>query len=351
MSSLLIVEDDVTIREMLFELLSEEHSCFQTNTAEEALKILESEQINVVLTDISMPGMSGLELLGHTRQRWPSIEVIMISGIRDREYAGGLVRMGAFDYLVKPFNLDDIRRSVARAAEKSEQSLTGQPTSLGLVPVAEVSEINEKAVEVFSGIQLDKAFPLHELLEMGQRNRMTGYIKLTWDDTTTKTARSMEMFKDLGAVFDEALDSQCAFIYLRDGLMIDAVVMGSEKSIYSTSGEEALAMIIRLATWVSVGVTASGYTVATLTRPERLSVTSNSGKFLSLVASDEETHDREPEEKPGEANPLQLDSSADADYVEATLIEGEAEEARGSDSGSNKTQEDNHPHPQELTIQ
>jgi DNA-binding response OmpR family regulator len=349
MSSLLIVEDDVTIREMLFDLLSEEHTCFQTNTAEEALKILESKDINVVLTDISMPGMSGLELLGHTRQRWPSIEVIMISGIRDREYAGGLVRMGAFDYLVKPFDLDDIRRSVARAAEKSQQSLTGQPITSE--SVAEVSEVNEKAVEVFSAIQLDKAFPLHELLEMGQRNRMTGYIKLTWDDTTTKTARSMEMFKDLGAVFDEALDSQCAFIYLRDGLIIDAVVMGSEHSIYSTSGEEALAMIIRLATWVSVGITASGYTVATLARPERISVTSNSGKFLSLVASDEETHDREPEGKPvAEANPQQLDSSSDADYVEATLIEGEAEEGRGSESGSKKSQEDNHPHSQELSI-
>jgi DNA-binding response OmpR family regulator len=306
MSSLLIVEDDVTIREMLFDLLSEEYSCFQTNTSEEALKILESEHINVVVTDISMPGMSGLELLGHTRQRWPSIEVIMISGIRDREYAGGLVRMGAFDYLVKPFDLDDIRRSVARAAGKSQQSPTGQSTTGD--SVVEVSELNETAVEVFSAIQLDKAFPLHELLEMGQRSRMTGYIKLSWNDTTKETARSMEMFKELGAAFEEALDSQCAFIYLRDGLMIDAVVMGSEASIYSTSGEEALMMIIRLATWVSVGVCASGYTVATLTRPERLSVTNNSGKFLSIVASDEERSDRETEKGPvAEGNSQQLD--------------------------------------------
>ncbi|MDQ2938217.1 MAG: response regulator, partial [Acidobacteriota bacterium] len=215
MSSLLIVEDDVTIREMLFDLLSEEHSCFQTNTAEEALKILESEDINVVLTDISMPGMSGLELLGHTRQRWPSIEVIMISGIRDREYAGGLVRMGAFDYLAKPFNLDDIKHSVDRAAQKSQQAFTGQPAVAE--SVAEVGELNEKPVEVFSAIQLDKAFPLHELLEMGQRNRMTGYLKLNWDEKTKETARSMEMFKELGVAFEEALESQCAFIYLRDG--------------------------------------------------------------------------------------------------------------------------------------
>ncbi|MFN2516563.1 MAG: response regulator [Pyrinomonadaceae bacterium] len=349
MSSLLIVEDDVTIREMLFDLLSEEHSCFQTNTAEEALKILESEQINVVLTDISMPGMSGLELLGHTRQRWPSVEVIMISGIRDREYASGLVRMGAFDYLAKPFNLDDIKSSVDRAAEKSEHGLKGQPAIAE--SVAEVGEVNEKPVEVFSAIQLDKAFPLHELLEMSQRNRMTGYIKLSWDEKTKETARSMEMFKELGVAFEEALESQCAFIYLRDGLMIDAVVMGSEKSIYSTNGEEALSMIIRLATWVNVGVCASGYTVANLMRPERLSVSSNSGKFLSIVAS-EETHDQELEEQPvAEVNPKQLESSPDLFYLEATSMDGDVEKASGSDSGSNKSQEDTHPKPQELTTQ
>jgi DNA-binding response OmpR family regulator len=349
MSSLLIVEDDVTIREMLFDLLSEEHSCFQTNTAEEALKILESEDINVVLTDISMPGMSGLELLGHTRQRWPSIEVIMISGIRDREYAGGLVRMGAFDYLVKPFNLDDIKRSVDRAAEKSEQVLKGQPAIVE--SVAEVSKLTDKPVEVFSAIQLDKAFPLHELLEMSQRNRMTGYIKLSWDEKTKEVARSMEMFKELGVAFEEALESQCAFIYVRDGLMIDAVVMGSEESIYSTSGEEALAMIIRLATWVNVGVCASGYTVANLNRPERLSVSSNSGKFLSIVASDEETHDRSPEDaQVAEEDPQQLESSSDV-YVEATLLDGDVKEVSESDSGSNKPQEDSQPQSQELATQ
>src|SRR5438128_5179703 len=103
MSSLLIVEDEVTIREMLFELFSDEHTCFQTDTAEEAIRILESEPIDLVLTDISMPGMSGLELLGHTRQRWPHTKVIMVSGLRDRVYGVGLVTMGAADYLVAAF--------------------------------------------------------------------------------------------------------------------------------------------------------------------------------------------------------------------------------------------------------
>ncbi len=308
MSSLLIVEDEVTIREILFELFSDEHTCFQTDTAEEALKVLESEPIDVVLTDISMPGMSGLELLGHTRQRWPNTKVIMISGIRDREYAGGLVRMGAFDYLVKPFELADIKRSVARATEIGQQPPQGQPAP---AKAAGEDGFNERPVEVFSSIQLDKAFPLHELLEMGQRNRMTGYMKLSWDNTTIEKARSMDMFKESGPGFDEALQSQSASIYLRDGLIIDAVVGESEKSIYWSDAEEALAMLVRLATWVSEGVCASGYTVPTVTRPERLSVTSNSGKFLSIVASEEEGRDAEPAPSPASGDSRQSEKTQD----------------------------------------
>lgn len=318
MSSLLIVEDEVTIREMLFELFSDEHTCFQTDTAEEALKILESEPIDVVLTDISMPGMSGLELLGHTRQRWPNTKVIMISGIRDREYAGGLVRMGAFDYLVKPFELADIKRSVASATEKVHQAPQAQP--IPAESKAGDDEFKERPVEVFSSIQLDKAFPLHELLEMGQRNRMTGYMKLSWDNTTIEKARSMDMFKEAGDGFNEALQSQSASIYLRDGLIIDAVVGESEQSIYWSDAEEALAMLVRLATWVSEGVCASGYTVPNVTRPERLSVTSNSGKFLSIVASDEEGRDAEPAPSSASADPRRLQETHD-EFPDAVLAD------------------------------
>lgn len=289
MSSLLIVDDDASIREVLIDLFCQDYSCFQTETAEAALELLDKEHIDVVLTDISMPGMSGLELLGHTRQRWPGTEVIMMSGIRDDEYAGGLVRMGAFDYKAKPFDLTDITQSVAHAVAKSQQRPQA-PAAQGnstMVPDAP----GEKATEVFSSIHLDKAFPLHELLEMSQRNRMTGYMTLIWDHTTIEKARSMEMFMGAGGDFAQALDSRTASIYLRDGLMIDAVVGESEKSIYWTDAEEALTMLVRLATWVSVGVRASGYIVSSTKRLPRLSVSNNAGKFLNIVAKEEEDRD------------------------------------------------------------
>lgn len=115
MAAILVVDDDDTIRDTLYDLLSEEHRCHTAETAEDALKLLESDFYDLVLTDISMPGLSGLELLGHVRQRFPETPVIIISGISDQEHAKGLLKMGAFDYLLKPFRLEKVEVSIQRA--------------------------------------------------------------------------------------------------------------------------------------------------------------------------------------------------------------------------------------------
>jgi len=117
MSLVLVVDDDEIIRDNLYELLSEEYRCQTADTAEKALARLDAESYDVVLTDISMPGLSGLELLGHIRQKYPGTPVIIISGISDQEYAQGMIRLGAFDYLLKPFSLDTVMKSVKRALD------------------------------------------------------------------------------------------------------------------------------------------------------------------------------------------------------------------------------------------
>jgi DNA-binding NtrC family response regulator len=117
MSLILVVDDDENIRDTLYELLSGEHRCQTAETAEKALARLEVEPYDLVLTDISMPGLSGLELLGHIRQKHPDTTVIVISGISDKEYAQGMIRLGAFDYLLKPYSLETIMKSVKRALD------------------------------------------------------------------------------------------------------------------------------------------------------------------------------------------------------------------------------------------
>jgi two-component system response regulator PilR (NtrC family) len=117
MAAILIVDDDEAVRDVLYDLFSDEHLCHVAATAEQALTFIDEQPYDVVLTDISMPGLSGLELLGHLRQARPGTPVIVISGIGDRTHAEGLTRLGAFNFILKPFQLEEIEQSVALALE------------------------------------------------------------------------------------------------------------------------------------------------------------------------------------------------------------------------------------------
>src|SRR5437016_8980930 len=120
MGAVLIVDDDVVIRDVLCELFSPEHTCHTAKSAEEALTLLQAGHYDVAIVDISLPGMSGLELLGHIRLRWPETQVIIITGIGSHEHMGDLIKMGATDYLVKPFQIQDVEGKVARAILREE---------------------------------------------------------------------------------------------------------------------------------------------------------------------------------------------------------------------------------------
>lgn len=126
MPKILIVDDDDAIRYALYDLLSEQYACQTAETADQALARLAADSYDVVLTDISMPGLSGLELLGHIRQRFANTPVIIISGIGDKEHAQGLINLGAFDFLLKPYRLEDVERSVERAVEFKDRQVNSQ---------------------------------------------------------------------------------------------------------------------------------------------------------------------------------------------------------------------------------
>ena len=115
MAEILVVDDDDIIRETLCELLSQDHTCHAAGTAEEALAKLESQPFELVVTDISMPGLSGFDLLNRVVQLYPGTPVIIISGLSDEEQAQSLLGRGAFDYLLKPFRLEAVEDSVKRA--------------------------------------------------------------------------------------------------------------------------------------------------------------------------------------------------------------------------------------------
>src|SRR4026208_479644 len=116
-SRILIVDDEPDITEILSDLLSDEHTCATANSAEAALRLLTEDEFHLVISDITMPGMTGLEMLPRAKSISPNTVVVMISGMQTVESAIGALRLGGFDYLMKPFDLRQVEAVVKRALE------------------------------------------------------------------------------------------------------------------------------------------------------------------------------------------------------------------------------------------
>jgi putative two-component system response regulator len=117
---ILIVDDEVEITEILADLLSVDYECVRAGSAEQALSQLADNRFQLVISDITMPGMSGLEMIPHVKEHSPDTVVVMISGMQTVESAIGALRLGAFDYLMKPFDLRQVEAVVKRALEHYE---------------------------------------------------------------------------------------------------------------------------------------------------------------------------------------------------------------------------------------
>ena len=117
---ILVVDDEDTVRNVLYQVLSDDgHSVEAAASGERALDIMEKESFALVITDIKMPGMTGLELLEKIKARYADTQVIIITSHASLETAISAMRHGAYDYLFKPFeDLDLITAAARRALEK-----------------------------------------------------------------------------------------------------------------------------------------------------------------------------------------------------------------------------------------
>ena len=115
----LVVDDEPRLRQVLMRLMeSDGFSCVEAGTGADALQILEGLSVTLVLTDLRMPQMDGIELLRRIKARWPDIAVVMITAVADVEVAVSCLASGAMDYLTKPFHLEEVRARVRQSLEK-----------------------------------------------------------------------------------------------------------------------------------------------------------------------------------------------------------------------------------------
>ena len=118
---LLVVDDDKVFREELGELLRDEgHSVTSEGSVAKALEVLGTADFDVVLTDLKMPRASGMELLREVRSRWPRTMVVMITGFATIETALEAMKGGAFDYIRKPFRIEQVRETLRIADQERE---------------------------------------------------------------------------------------------------------------------------------------------------------------------------------------------------------------------------------------
>jgi len=118
-SKILIIDDDDQIRRLLLDIFNEGYDCREVSSAEEALLILAQENFDLVISDINMGGMSGLELVPHVHSISADSVVLMISGQSNIETAIEALRAGAFDYIMKPLDIRHVEAAVERALKQS----------------------------------------------------------------------------------------------------------------------------------------------------------------------------------------------------------------------------------------
>jgi DNA-binding NtrC family response regulator len=123
MSKILIIEDEAAIRRVLSKILSEENDSYKVEEAEDGLQGVEkvkNEDYDLILCDIKMPKMDGVEVLEAVKKIKPEIPMVMISGHGDLETAIQTMRLGAFDYISKPPDLNRLLNTVRNALDKKQ---------------------------------------------------------------------------------------------------------------------------------------------------------------------------------------------------------------------------------------
>lgn len=129
MTRILVIDDEPLVREVMLEML--EHAGYEAIgavTADEALRVLTSQPVSLIVSDMIMPGLSGIDLLELVRARWPSVPVILVTGASTRDNVGEALARGADAVILKPFSHAEFCDAVAAALGSRRPDASASPT-------------------------------------------------------------------------------------------------------------------------------------------------------------------------------------------------------------------------------
>ena len=157
---ILIVDDEESIRDILYrKLKADGYHCDVATDGKEALRKAFTKDFDLVLMDIKMPGLSGMEVLSQLITERPHISIIMITAVVDTRTAVDAMKLGAYDYVTKPFDLDDLGMRVRRALERRRLLLENKEYQLRLEQkveqqVGQIRHYYQEAIQALSREQI-----------------------------------------------------------------------------------------------------------------------------------------------------------------------------------------------------
>src|SRR6516225_12196067 len=194
---ILVVDDEDSIREIVSSMLaSANYQCRQAASGLEALALLDSgEEFELMLSDLMMAGMDGIGLLERTKERYPDMPVVMVTAVHDISVALTAIRNGAYDYLLKPFEREQLLNTVRRALENRRLKMENRAyqTNLEALVAARTQQLRDAIQELERSYDmtleaLGDALDLKDRETEGHSKRVTAF--------TIAIARAMGLPKD-----------------------------------------------------------------------------------------------------------------------------------------------------------
>ncbi len=140
--NILVADDESIVLSLVRDALEDEGFEIQTAASgEEALQILQRERVDLLITDIRMPHMDGTELVRRARESYPDIGVIYMTGYANLNSAKDAIKQGAFDYILKPFELTEIRQAVHKAVQKIQERSAGKDSGAQLERLSDLNQM------------------------------------------------------------------------------------------------------------------------------------------------------------------------------------------------------------------
>jgi response regulator RpfG family c-di-GMP phosphodiesterase len=178
----LVVEDQDRLRAALVRSLQQGgYTCLEARSGREALAVLaaQTQRVHVLLSDIRMPEMDGLTLLGEVRERYPDLAAVMVTGVAEVETAVQCLQRGAYDYITKPFQLSEVHARIERAVERRRLLIENRQYQRHLADL-----VSQQAVRIeelyLEGIQtLVHALEAKDPYTKGHSARVASYARAT----------------------------------------------------------------------------------------------------------------------------------------------------------------------------